>query len=78
MTTETKFNQEVIDALDKGTQFSGKMQGKMIHIVDKFEDDERMFAAWWEDHPNHTSIADTPAIALYDLPPYSQAGIQTL
>lgn len=76
MTTETEFNKQVLKALDQGTQFSGKMQGKMVHIVDKFEDGERLFAAWWEDHPNQTSIASKPSLALYDLPPYTEAAIQ--
>ena len=78
MTTETEFNKQVLEALDKGTQFTGRLRGKDVHICDKYEDGERLFAAWWGDHPNQTSFGPSPAIALFDLPSYETAGITLL
>jgi len=76
MTTETKFNEGVVAAIDKHQTFSGLMQGKVVHIEAKHEDEELMYVAWWEDHPNHSSTASKPSTALYDLPSYELAGIQ--
>lgn len=75
MTTESEFNKQVIEAIDAHNEFTGRMQGKDVHIIGKYED-ELVFEAWWADHPNQTSIGPTPAIALFDLPRYSEAAIQ--